>query len=44
MRYYSDVTNKFYEKEEDLHKAEDSVLAEKKQTSLDKIFRDFWLF
>lgn len=36
MKYYSDVTNKFYEKEEDLHKAEDNVLAEKKQTSLDK--------
>jgi len=36
MRYYSDVTNKFYDNEKDLHEAEDKVLAEKKQTSLDK--------
>ena len=36
MRYYSDITNKFYDKEEELNKAEETALAEKKKISSDK--------
>lgn len=36
MRYYSDITNKFYDKEEELNKAEETVLSEKKKISSDK--------
>lgn len=36
MRYYSDITNKFYDKEEELNKAEETALSEKKKISSDK--------